>query len=81
MLDRGEGILVHVEARVLALEANDYAEFEDLLSDPEEDVALELAAGYLADLETAWSTSREGGSLPVCFTEQLGRCTAQALVA
>jgi hypothetical protein len=81
MLDRGEGILVHVEARSLPLEAHDYAELEDLLTDPDEEVALEIAHAHVEDLEKAWSASREGRPLPVCFIEDLGRCTAPAPVA
>lgn len=81
MLDRGEGILIHFEVRVMPLAASGYAEFEDLLTDPDEDVALEIAHAYLADLETAWSTRHEGRSLPVCFIEELGRCSAPALLA
>jgi hypothetical protein len=81
MLDRGEGILIHLEARVMTLDEHERADLEEFLTDPDGDLALEVAHGYAEELETVWSTTREGRALPVCFIEDLGRATAAALAA
>jgi hypothetical protein len=81
MLDRGEGILVHVEARVMPLDEHEHDDLEELLTDPDEDLALEIAHAYTEELETAWSAAQDGRSLPVCFIEDLARSTAAQSVA
>ncbi len=76
LIDRGAGEIVHLEARMVPLEADERDDLEELLGDSDRELAEEMGLAYAEDLHSAWAANPDLPAVQVCFLEDIGRLTA-----